>query len=80
MNGADLMRRAGELKLHGRQPRSRGARIAAMVRRAAADIEHRRHVEQRRRRIRRLAVAGFAVGTGAALVLARTGRAHHGAR
>jgi hypothetical protein len=76
MNGADLMRRAGELKLHKRQPRSRGARIAAMVRRAAADLEHSRRVEQRRRRIRRLAVVGFVVGTGAAVILGRMGMPH----
>jgi hypothetical protein len=39
--------------------------------RAAAEIEHRRRGERRRRRVRQLAVAGALVGAGAAVVLAR---------
>jgi hypothetical protein len=72
----DLVRRAGELTRHRRPAPSKSARLTALLRRAAADIEHRQRAERRRRRIRRLAVAGFAVGAGAAFVLTRMGMPH----
>jgi hypothetical protein len=73
MTTADLMKRAGELTRHARPAPSRSQRLAATMHRAAAEIEHRRHSEQKRRRVRQLAVAGALVGAGAAVVLARVG-------
>jgi hypothetical protein len=49
-----------------------------MVRRATADIERGRRVERRRKRLRRLAAASFAVGAGAVVVAARMGLPHRG--
>ena len=72
MTGVDILRRAGELPLY-RRPPSKTARLTALMRRAAAEIERRRRADQRRTRVRRLAIAGFAVGTGAAVALARMG-------
>jgi hypothetical protein len=73
MTGGALMRRAGELTRHARPAPNRWDRLAATMRRATAEIEHRRRSEQRHRRLRRLAIAGVVVGAGAAVVLARLG-------
>jgi hypothetical protein len=77
VTAGDLVKRAGGLTRHGRPP-GRRERLTALVRRTAADIERGRRVERRRRRLRRLAVTSFAVGAGAAVVLARMGLPHRG--
>ena len=76
MTSVDLVRRAGELTRRKRHAPNKAARLTALLQRAAADIEHRQRAERRRRRVRRVAVAGFAVGAGAAFVLARMGMLH----
>jgi len=76
----ELMRRAGELTRYGRASTGPWERVVVVVRRAGAEIDHRRHPERRRRRAIRLAVAGIgvavAVGAGTALALTRTGLLH----
>lgn len=73
MTGGALIRRAGDLTRHAyaRPAPSRWDRVAATIHRAAAEIEHGKRSEQRRRRVRRLAVAGVVVGAGAVVVLTR---------
>jgi hypothetical protein len=73
MTTVDLMKRAGELTRHARPAPSRWDRLAGTMHRAAAEIEHRRRADRRRRRVRQLAVAGALVGAGAAVVLTRMG-------
>jgi hypothetical protein len=74
MTGVELIRRAGELTRHARPaPPSRWDRLAGTMHRATAEIEHRWRSDQRRRRVRQLALAGALVGAGAAVVLARVG-------
>jgi hypothetical protein len=72
MTGGALIRRAGDLTRHAyaRPAPGRWDRLAATSHRAAAEIEHGKRSEQRRRLVRRLAVASVVVGAGAAVVLA----------